>query len=113
MSAGMRRGSRLWSVLFGMLVAFALASPARADVYDPADWTPSVWSDKADYAPGELVTLAGAGWQPGETVNIVVNDDAGRTWRRDVDVTADATGAITDSFNLPDWFVAVYSVSAT
>jgi hypothetical protein len=101
-------------VLVGLLLAlFAVAPTARADVYDPADWAPSVWSDKADYAPGELVTLSGAHWQPGETVNVVVNDDAGQTWRRDVDVTADDAGGITDSFNLPEHFVAVYSVRAT
>ena len=42
-----------------------------------------------------------------------MNDDAGETWRRDVDVTADESGAISDQFNLPDWFVAQYSVTAT
>ena len=71
---------------------------------------PTILSDKDDYAPGEAVTLTGANWQPGETVHIFVNDDEGQTWRRDVDVVADANGAITDSFNLPDWFVATYTV---
>ena len=50
---------------------------------------PSITSDKTDYAPGELVTLTGAGWQPGETVHIFVNDDWGSSWSRTVDVTAD------------------------
>jgi VCBS repeat-containing protein len=74
---------------------------------------PTIQSDKTEYAPGQLVTLTGSGWQPGESVNIVVNDDQGKTWNRNVDVTADASGNISDSFNLPDWFVAVYSVKAT
>ena len=74
---------------------------------------PTIQSDKADYAPGELVTLTGSGWQPGEAVNIVVNDDEGQTWNRNVNVTADASGNISDSFNLPDWFVATYKVTAT
>ena len=74
---------------------------------------PTIQSDKADYAPGELVTLTGSGWQPGESVNINVNDDWGQTWTRNVNVTADASGNITDSFNLPDWFVATYKVTAT
>jgi len=110
--------TRSWTVglILGLVVlamSASLAGPARADVYVPADFAPSIWSDKADYAPGETVTLSGASWQPGETVHIRVNDDAGSTWNRDVDVTADGAGAVSDSFNLPDWFVAVYSVTAT
>jgi MBG domain (YGX type) len=86
---------------------------ANADLYDPADWAPSVWSDKADYAPGERVTLNGAHWQPDETVHIRVNDDTGASWDRDVDVTADEAGGIVDEFDLPNWFVAKYRVTAT
>ena len=94
-----------------MLAALALANSGRAAIETPPP--PSVWSDKADYAPGEQVALSGANWAPGESVHIRVNDDAGETWRRDVDVVADANGAISDQFNLPDWFVAQYSVTAT
>jgi hypothetical protein len=74
---------------------------------------PTIQSDKDDYAPGELVTLTGGGWQAGESVHINVNDDVGKTWSYDKDVTADASGNITDQFNLPDWFVATYNVTAT
>ena len=74
---------------------------------------PTITSDKDDYAPGELVTLTGTNWQPGENVKIDVNDDEGQTWRRTVNVVADAAGRITDSFNLPAWFVATYYVTAT
>ena len=95
-------------VLLGALV-FAGRSQAAFESPPP----PQVWSDKADYAPGELVTLSGANWAPGESVHIRVNDDAGQTWSRDVDVVADENGAITDQFNLPSWFVAVYTVTAT
>src|SRR5919107_803530 len=67
------------SVVF-LLAALAItvAFPAMGFTQDagtPA--APTIQSDKADYAPGELVTLTGSGWQPGESVNIVVNDDAG------------------------------------
>ena len=42
-----------------------------------------------------------------------MNDDQGETWRRDVDVIAGIDGRITDQFNLPDWFVATYLVTAS
>ena len=94
-----------------MLLALVLANSGRAAIETPP--SPSVWSDKADYAPGEQVTLSGANWAVGESVHIRVNDDAGQTWSRDVDVTAAADGTISDQFSLPTSFVAAYSVTAT
>ena len=104
------------AVTFGFFVVlaltfFAFVGNAKAAIETAPP--PQIWSDKADYAPGEAVVLSGANWAPGDSVHIRVNDDAGATWSRDVDVTADASGAISDQFNLPDWFVATYSVTAT
>src|SRR3954454_1463155 len=75
------------------------ASPAQAET-----GTPWIQSDKDDYPPGGLVSLTGGDWQPGESVHLYVNDDQGRTWERNSDVVADDTGAVLESFNLPDWF---------
>jgi VCBS repeat-containing protein len=90
---------------------------AMAVTVDPSGTTstsmPTIQSDQADYPPGGTVTLTGSNWQAGESVHIYVNDDVGRTWSRDVDVTADESGQIKDQFQLPDWFVANYSVKAT
>jgi hypothetical protein len=94
-----------------MFTALAVTSSAKAVIESPPP--PQVWSDKADYAPGETVTLSGSNWAAGESVHIRVNDDAGETWRRDVDVVAGDDGTISDQFNLPDWFVAQYTVTAT
>ncbi|HET9757245.1 MAG TPA: PxKF domain-containing protein [Candidatus Limnocylindrales bacterium] len=93
----------------------ATSAPAPAPTTEPSTpvGTPTIQSDLADYPPGGLVTLTGSGWQPGESVHIFVNDDWGSSWSRNVDVTADASGAIFDQFNLPDWFVAIYRVVAT
>ena len=49
----------------------------------------------------------------GAAVHIVVNDDEGQTWQHVADVRPDADGAITDTFSLPSFFVAAYSVKAS
>jgi hypothetical protein len=99
--------------LFALCIftALTLTSTSKAAIESPPP--PQVWSDKADYAPGETVTLSGANWAAGESVHIRVNDDAGQTWSRDVDVIAADDGTISDQFNLPNWFVAQYTVTAT
>src|SRR5918995_452309 len=106
-----------WSLLLGvvslfLLTALGTAAPALAD--DPSGHTAAPWiaSDQPDYAPGSNVVLTGGAWEVGETVRINVNDDRGASWERAVDVTADANGNITDSFRLPDWFIASYTVKA-
>src|SRR4051794_5247276 len=136
-SAGSRRRNgylqtlkgRRAAPLLGLLVvlAAALAFPLSAfasdgaEAFDPFGGSaplaagPSIASHKADYAPGESVILTGAGWQPGESVHVVVDDDgvAEQRWQHDVTVTADETGAVSDQFLLPAYFVADYSVTAT
>ena len=107
---------RLLVVAQASLLVFSLLSPAIALGSEPSpdpSPSPTIASDKADDAPGETVTLTGAGWQPGESVHIRVNDDAGETWRYETDVVADEQGSLADSFQLPDWFVATYTVTAT
>jgi len=106
----MSRKRFYWPALIVLTTFFTLVSMTIA-LADMA--TPSITSDKADYAPGETVVLTGAGWQVAEAVHINVDDSLGKTWSRDVDVTADDQGAITDTFQLPSSFVAVYTVTAT
>ena len=71
--------------LFFIVSALLLAIPAVAALAQDTSTStaaPTIQSDKADYAPGELVTLTGSGWQPGESVHINVNDEEGQTWTR-------------------------------
>ena len=87
----------------------------RSDVADAtANTLPvqTIQSNKADYAPGATVTLTGSNWQPGESIRIDVNDDQGKTWSRNVDVRADASGQIQVQFQLPEWLVGTYEVTA-
>ncbi|HSF82920.1 MAG TPA: hypothetical protein VLA49_16920, partial [Anaerolineales bacterium] len=77
-----------------------------------AEDLPTIASDKPDYAPGEWVTLTGQNWFADDQVRITVNDDYGSTWNRSVIVEV-ANGSLSDYFQLPTWFVATYSVTAT
>src|ERR671932_1295906 len=98
-----------------------LVAALAAGVFAGSAWSltlglsnaPSISSDKADYNPGETVTLTGYSWAPGESVHIFVNDDIGQTWSRNVDVTAGDDGVVQDQFQLPTTFVSDYSVTAT
>src|SRR5215208_6986920 len=111
MRTKLRSKVTLLFIVCAALIAVPVAAALAQDTSTPA--APTIQSDKADYAPGELVTLTGSGWQPGESVHINVNDTFGATWSRNVDVIADAIGNITDSFNLPNSFVSDYDVTAT
>src|SRR5512133_1309739 len=76
--------------------------------------SPTIQSDLPDYNPGGTVTLTGSSWDAGGTkVHIVVNDSVGQTWQHVADVTPDSNGDVKDVFQLPNTFVAQYSVDAT
>jgi hypothetical protein len=106
-------------------IVASLLAPAAAVAADPSAPTatetpaytpsgpPTIASDKADFAPGETVTLTGTNWYAGELVTIATNDTYGSSWTRTVTVTASDTGVVTDSFSLPTWFVSNYNSVAT
>jgi len=73
---------------------------------------PTIVSDKADYAPGELVTLTGANWTGDTTVTITVVDAVPTVYHDTDQVQVQADGTISDSFNLPTTFVDQYFVTA-
>src|SRR5215216_167587 len=109
---------RLFSLTTLLLVFVLLASGLSSFVRVSAaplveDGLPTITSDQADYPPGATVTLTGANWQGDTDVRIVVNDDVGQTWNRDVVVPVAEDGTIVDSFSLPSHFVATYRVVAS
>ena len=87
----------------------ALTEPVRTQ----GPTSPWIQSDQLDYPPAAMVTLSSGGWQPGEMVLLSVNDTVGQTWQITDTVTADGTGAFPYQFQLPNWFVALYKVTAT
>lgn len=76
---------------------------------------PWIKSDLADYPPGGLVTLTGAGWTEDVEINIIVDDISTdpQSWRLEETIAVKEDGTLEFSFNLPDWFVANYKVTAT
>src|SRR6266702_4125085 len=97
-------------LVLGLLLARANSASAASS---PSGAT--ITSDQADYQPGATVTLTGAGWAANEDVHIFVNDSVGNTWslNSNPDPVADANGAFTYSFSLPNSFIANYTVTAT
>ena len=54
----------------------------------------TVKTDRADYWPGETVTITGSGWQPGETVTLKISEDADTHNDFTYTAVADAQGDI-------------------
>ncbi|HZI60354.1 MAG TPA: kelch repeat-containing protein, partial [Pyrinomonadaceae bacterium] len=62
----------------------------------------SITTDKIDYAPGETVGFSGRGWQPGETVRVVIHEDPHTHLERNFEVVADESGNIAGSYQVED-----------
>jgi YDG domain/Kelch motif/Galactose oxidase, central domain len=62
----------------------------------------TVKTDKADYAPGEVVTITGSGWQPGETVTLTLVESPLEDTHPVITTVADGQGHITNADFAPD-----------
>jgi hypothetical protein len=62
----------------------------------------TVMTDKPDYAPGEIVTITGSGWQPGETVTLSLVESPLIDTHPDLTAVADANGDIVNNQFSPD-----------
>jgi hypothetical protein len=77
------------------LLALALGGTALAQ-------SATVMTDKADYAPGTIVTITGSGWQPGETVTLQFVESPLVDTHPDLTAVADANGNIFNNQFSPD-----------
>src|SRR2546422_5712540 len=93
-----RSCARLVALIVGFLAAFALRASAA-----------TVATDKADYAPGENVVITGSGWEPGETVNLVLYEDPALDPPLQLTAVADANG----DFMNADFIVDVFDIGVT
>ncbi len=63
----------------------------------------TIRTDKDDYAPGERAVISGTGWQPGEDVTLVFQEDPAVHDDYVLTVTADAAGDIYWDQWAPEW----------
>src|SRR5881398_1779889 len=62
----------------------------------------TVKTDRADYAPGQVVTITGSGWQVGEVVSLVLHEDPPIDTHPTLTATADASGHVFNNTFAPD-----------
>src|SRR2546430_1847098 len=96
--ASPRSFARLVGLVGGFLAALALPASAA-----------TVASDKPDYAPGQTVVITGSGWEPGETVNLVLYEDPAVDLPLQLTAVADANG----DFMNADFIVDVFDLGVT
>src|SRR3989442_412090 len=96
--ASPRSFARLVGLVGGFLAALALPASAA-----------TVATDKPDYAPGQTVVITGSGWEPGETVNLVLYEDPAVDPPLQLTAVADANGDFTNS----DFIVDVFDLGVT
>jgi hypothetical protein len=75
--------------LDGLLLVAGGTGLVNSELYGFA----TVKTDKDDYAPGELVTMTGSGWQPGETVSLFLHEINNPDPHDDLTLTAVADGS--------------------
>ena len=65
--------------------------------YGTSGYAASLATDLTDYAPGQVVTITGSGYQPGETVSIILHP--GKDTLQDITLTAtaDSNGSFSNS----------------
>src|SRR5205814_6735606 len=81
----------------------------------------TVKTDKGDYAPGQIVTITGSGWQPGETVTLTLVESPLVDTHPVMTAVADSVGKIVNTDFSPDihdvsirfYLTAVGSISGT
>lgn len=64
----------------------------------------TIKTDRDDYAPGQTVTITGQGWEPGETVTLLLHEAPHALWHDDRTLTAiaDANGRIFNNEFAPE-----------
>ena len=87
--------TRTLQFTFGLLFALGVQAVATAQ-------SATVITDQSDYAPGQIVTITGSGWQPGETVTLSFVESPLIDTHPNLYAVADANGNIFNNQFSPD-----------
>src|SRR6185503_18442694 len=63
-----------------------------------------VRTDRDDYPPGDIVTITGSGWEPGETVRLTLHMDPLRDSDTELSAVADGNGNFTNTDFSPNQY---------
>ena len=78
-----------------VIVAFSLFGIATVE-------SATIQTDRQDYFPGETVVITGSGWQPGETVSMLLEESPDYCPDRTLSAVADASGNIYNNSFYPE-----------
>ena len=62
-----------------------------------------ITTDKLDYQPGDTATISGTGFEPGETVRVMIHEDPHTPQERGFDAVADASGNFSGTYLVQDY----------
>src|SRR5882724_10465134 len=93
-----RSSACLIALIVGFLAALALPASAA-----------TVATDKADYHPGENVVITGSGWEPGETVVLILHEEP----QLDPDLQLTAYADENGDFTNTDFSVDIFDIGVT
>src|SRR6266550_2050636 len=101
-----RHAQLLTTLRAGLL---ALASVVAVAAFSARASAATVATDQPDYHPGQTVTITGSGWEPGETVDMVLHEDPPLDPDLELTSVADANGDFTNT----DFTVDVFDIGVT
>src|SRR2546425_4778128 len=90
----------------GLLTLASVIAVAALSTYATAA---TVATDQPDYHPGQTVVITGSGWEPGETVDMVLREDPPLDPDLGLTSVADANGDFTNT----DFTVDVFDIGVT
>ncbi|MHA2092882.1 MAG: DUF7507 domain-containing protein, partial [Candidatus Kariarchaeaceae archaeon] len=88
----------------------ALSDPTTFDIFESQESSAIIWTDKADYSPGETVIVFGIGFLPDKTIEVNITRP-----NSDVDTgftTSNSSGHFIYNYDL-NGILGIYNVSAT